>query len=155
MSTEPTKPNDLITQKDAAHLIGRGVDTIRRWRRDYELRAWRDASPTAPAMVSQSELLAIAGKVSTGPKVTGRALGRTQEDAHQEHIKSLRDQIDDLRQQRAEMGQYVDMLRNDTQRLRNEMAEKNKRIDALELELGGPVRALIGVGKRKLLGRSS
>lgn len=69
----PARPDDLISLRQAATLVGRSVDTLRDWRERYGLRDWRDASTrTAPSLVSRGDVLAIAARIaSTRPDVDG------------------------------------------------------------------------------------
>jgi hypothetical protein len=59
------RPDDLVTLRQAAALVGRTVDTLRDWRERYGLRDWRDSSTRgAPSLVSRGEVLAVAARVA-------------------------------------------------------------------------------------------
>lgn len=59
------RPDDLLTLKQAATLLGRSVDTLRRWRRERGLRDWRDpADRSAPTLVSRADVIDIAAAVA-------------------------------------------------------------------------------------------
>jgi len=59
-----TRPADLLTLREAASLVQRSPNTIRRWRAEHGLRDYRDAAdPTAPSLVSRAELLDLAARV--------------------------------------------------------------------------------------------
>ena len=60
-----SRPDDLLTLRQAASLVGRSVDTLRRWRGEHGLRDWREASDsTAPSLVSRGELLDLMARLS-------------------------------------------------------------------------------------------
>jgi len=147
---DATRPIDLITQREAAELVGRNVDTVRRWRREYNLGVWRDDNPTAPAMVSKSQVLSIAGRIKPARRSDRgikdeRLHGEVSADAYraqlghigslEAHINASEKQVADLLQQRAEMSQYIEILRDESSTLKAELAEKDKRLAVLEVEL--------------------
>jgi len=158
-----TRPTDLISQREAAALIGRGIDTVRRWRREHGLRVFRGDSHNSPAMVSRAELLALAGRFSGGSSKGASVSG----DSHQptgalpsdavlamrSNLDDLRAQVADLKQQRAELASYVDLLRDHLAKTQNELVEKTRRLDAIEREISNPVRGLLTVGRRVIFGR--
>lgn len=60
-----TRPDDLVTLREAARLVGRSTDTVRRWRREHGLRDFRDKrDPTAPSLFSQAELHTLAAQLA-------------------------------------------------------------------------------------------
>jgi hypothetical protein len=69
----PSRPDDLVSLRQAAALVGRSVDTVRDWRERYGLKDWRDPSTrTAPSAFSRGDVLAIAARIaSTRPDVDG------------------------------------------------------------------------------------
>ena len=151
------KPADLISQAEAARLVGRTVDTLRRWRRDRGLRTWRDPHPTAPTMVSKAEVLALAGQVSPPAKVGDEGHGRVVPTgqgsadvalAMQAHIDTLQRHVDALQAQRDGLLDRVEQLRSDNKHLDRQASDLQRRVDALERELASPVRALLGAGRR-------
>jgi len=67
MPTDADRPLDLLTVREAARLVDRGVSTLRGWVRAGELRGWH-ADPAhpenTPLLVSRAEVLALV--VTTG-----------------------------------------------------------------------------------------
>jgi hypothetical protein len=67
MPTDADRPLDLLTVREAARLVDRGVSTLRGWVRAGELRGWH-ADPehpeNTPLLVSRAEVLALV--VTTG-----------------------------------------------------------------------------------------
>lgn len=60
-----TRPDDLVNLREAARLVERSTDTVRRWRREHGLRDYRDKrDKTAPSLFSQAELLALAARLA-------------------------------------------------------------------------------------------
>lgn len=58
-------PDDLVKLPEAARLVERSTDTVRRWRREHGLRDYRDKrDKTAPSLFSQGELLALAARLA-------------------------------------------------------------------------------------------
>jgi len=56
--------------RDAAALVGRSVDTLRRWRGQHGLRDYRDPSdPTSPSVVSRGELLTLLSRLQAAHPV--------------------------------------------------------------------------------------
>lgn len=154
------KPNDLITQREAAALVGRGVDSIRRWRREYGLEVFRDEHPTAPAMVSRAQVLAFAGQVKGGSTAETHPLKEYKPSqigapdaflAQRAHIESLQAQVSDLMQRLSEERAYTEMLRKELTQLGGMLQERNQKVAALEKELtGGLVRGLLTGARRRL-----
>ncbi len=66
-------PADLMTLRQAAELVGRSVDTLRRWRTEHGLRDYRNtADMSAPSLVSRADLLALVARLKAGhPGVDG------------------------------------------------------------------------------------
>jgi hypothetical protein len=61
----PSRPDDLLTLRQAAELVGRSVDTLRRWRGEHGLRDWREASdPSAPSLVSRAEVIDLVARLA-------------------------------------------------------------------------------------------
>ena len=60
-------PNDLITPKQAAKLVGVGVSSIYRWIQDGTLRAWQVAG--SHYRVSKAEALGLVREVQVGEPV--------------------------------------------------------------------------------------
>jgi hypothetical protein len=59
------RPDDLVTLRQAAALVGRTIDTLRDWRERYGLRDWRDTSTKGSlSLVSRDEVLTIAARVA-------------------------------------------------------------------------------------------
>jgi len=153
------KPNDLITQHEAASLVGRGVDSVRRWRRERGLEVWRDPSPVAPAMVSRAQVLAIAGQVKGARAADTNPLDVRQPSqlattdailAQRAHIESLQTQVADLMQRLSEERAYTEMLRKELTQLGGMLQERDQKIAALEKELtGGLVRGLLTGARRR------
>jgi len=65
MARAQTRPDDLLTLRQAAALAGRSVDTLRTWRSKHGLKDWRPSGdPSAPSMVSRADVLAILARVN-------------------------------------------------------------------------------------------
>lgn len=61
----PSRPDDLLTMRQASALVGRSIDTLRRWRREHGLRDYRDAAdPTAPSLLSRRETVDLAARLA-------------------------------------------------------------------------------------------
>jgi hypothetical protein len=61
----PSRPDDLLTLRQAASLVGRSIDTLRRWRGEHGLRDWREASDsTAPSLVSRAEVIDLVARLA-------------------------------------------------------------------------------------------
>ena len=152
-----TKPTDLITQSEASVLVGRGVDTIRRWRRDKGLQVWRDVDGdhTAPAMVSRTAVLELAKAVSPQRTSDKRRAGQG-EGAYrdlQAHLATMEASLNSERQARAELHQLSTLLQVENERLRAEIIDKTRRIDALEEKMHKGVSGLLsGVAEVGLSG---
>jgi len=59
------RPDDLLTLRQAASLVGRSIDTLRRWRGEHGLRDWREASdPSAPSLVSRAEVIDLVARLA-------------------------------------------------------------------------------------------
>jgi hypothetical protein len=61
----PSRPDDLLTLRQASGLVGRSIDTLRRWRREHGLRDYRDpADPSAPSLLSRAEVVDLAARLA-------------------------------------------------------------------------------------------
>jgi hypothetical protein len=64
-------PDDLISLKEAGALVGRSIDSLRRWRKSKGLVDYRDKNdPSAPSLVSRAAVLAIAEELPDLPPET-------------------------------------------------------------------------------------
>lgn len=60
-----SRPDDLLTMRQASGLVGRSVDTLRRWRREHGLRDYRDAADlSAPSLLSRAEVVDLAARLA-------------------------------------------------------------------------------------------
>ena len=60
-----SRPDDLLTMRQASGLVGRSIDTLRRWRREHGLRDYRDAAdPSAPSLLSRAEVVDLAARLA-------------------------------------------------------------------------------------------
>lgn len=60
-----SRPEDLLTMRQASALVGRSIDTLRRWRREHGLMDYRDAAdPTAPSLLSRAEVVDLAARLA-------------------------------------------------------------------------------------------
>ena len=167
--TDPM-PADVMTLRQAAELVGRSVDTLRRWRAEHGLRDWRNtADMSSPSLVSRAALLALLARLQAGrPGVDGIVDGVVVGSADAERIgTSIRPApaagglvaglVDDLRAAR-DMAQAALQAERDRAQLERDRAQAavdaldRARRDTLELVarltrletliLSGKVRAL-------------
>jgi hypothetical protein len=140
------KPVDLVSQPAAAKLIGRSVETVRRWRKSGKLRSWREEGATAPVMISKAEIWNLAGIDKVTP-------------TYPKHVTPKTPLEVELRESRDYFRSRTEILENELRHTQNKLADKERRIAALERELASreqelmsPVKALLGVGRRKFFG---
>jgi len=159
-----TIPADVMTLRQAAELVGRSVDTLRRWRAEHGLRDWRNtADMSSPSLVSRSDVLALVARLQAGRPgadgiVDGVVVGSADADRIGTYLRPapaggsalVAGLVDDLRAQR-DTAQAALVLERDRAQAavdaldaaRRDTLELVARLTRLEtLVLSGKVRAL-------------
>lgn len=152
---------DLVTVKEAARLVGKSEDTIKRWVRSKRLEAVREGSgPTAPVLVSKGAALAVArdavqgasggARAPVGRRAPGGSAGELA--AVQEHLADVQRERDDLLAQRDGLRRELAEARHELASVRGELVDARKRLAVVEKELAGGVRGLLTGAVKKRLG---
>jgi hypothetical protein len=142
MATD-TIPADVMTLRQAAELVGRSVDTLRRWRWEHGLRDWRNtADMSSPSLVSRSDVLALVARLQAGRPgvdgiVDGVVVGSADADRIGTHLRPapaggsalIAGLVDDLRAAR-DMAQAALQAERDRAQLERDRAQAA--VDALD-----------------------
>ena len=123
---------DLISIADAARLIGKSQQTVRRYKRDGRID-FVTVPGDKRSYLSRSAILTLAGQRSQ--PIESPIQKDIQPDS--QALDIMRSHLEDTRKQRDSLVMQV----ND---LRSQLQDKQRRIEALERELnGGVVRGLL------------
>jgi len=131
--------SDLLTVKEAAVRAERSISTIKRWMRSGKLKKRRKGKgKTAPVYISSHELSMLTMD-QTPARAANRATNQAPNQAQAELVDILKEQIADLRRDKAS-------LQDDMRTTRKLLDESRERIAALERQLNGGVRGLLQDG---------
>lgn len=162
MTSHTSTPTDLIPLKEACAILGKSPDTLRRWHKDKGI-TWRRelGNPSAPVLVSKAEVLRIAaevagvsypvvqpvvhaGGVATRGAGDAALTGAAVTSAMQAHLATLEGVVSDTRRERDALRAELDAARLELAGVRAQLAERDARIVALERQLNGGARGLLG-----------
>lgn len=130
--------SDMMTIKEAADFTGRGERTIRRWMAGDRLTVQRiEGDKRGKVLLSRQEVIDVASEMTPMPKK------RSTKHDMKLVTEALRDHLDDTRRQRDAFDFELKGCRQELEELRRELTQKQKRIEALELELNSGVRGLL------------
>jgi hypothetical protein len=144
MPRAPRVPEDPVTLRDGAALVGKSTDTLRRWRREGKLE-FRYVGNKKTALISRAQLLLVAAaQVEEDPS---RA-DAPHEELHTELpvdplVEELRASVRRLEAQIEDTCQQRDHFRAETLELRAQLLDRDRRIVALEGQLHGGIRGLL------------
>lgn len=162
MTSHTGTNTDLIPLKEACAIIGKSPDTVRRWHKDKGIAWHREpGNPSAPVFVSKAEVLRIAADIAGSARsasptsaplpvgvargaVAAEGTGAALTSAMQAHLATLEGVVSDARKERDALRAELDAVRADLAVARAHLADRDARIAALERELNGGTRGLLG-----------
>lgn len=132
-------PDDLIPLKEASKLIGRSVDTLRRWKRQGTIDFHQNPDDKSKLYVSRGAVLqATSVKVAPVEPVPAVAPAATKS----AELDAIKAHLEDVRTER-------DSWKTEVKRLQVELTDVRTRLATVERELNGGVRGLLrGVLRR-------
>jgi DNA-binding transcriptional MerR regulator len=151
----PSDP-ELLPLAAAAKLVGKSVDTLRRWKRDG-LLAFEGPDAQGRALVNRSALLLAAQGHArdTAPTRVQRPSGAPPlptsivASAVQGELEAVRAHLAEVRAERDELKAHRARLQSDVDELRRLLDDSRLRVSSLEKELNRGVRGLL---KRTFMG---